>query len=84
MTDGPDYRISWFKVLADLCEGGGSLYKVAAITSIPRTSLQSYRNGREPAHSVGMCLLRHWSIKTGRDRDDAPVEKRYDSVSVRK
>jgi hypothetical protein len=76
-------RIDWFRVLADLCQDGGSLYQLSRITNIPRSSLQSYRLGVEPAHSVGMCLLRLWSIKTGADRDDAPCIERYSSLIVR-
>lgn len=82
MTVTPDISIDWFRVLTDLCRDGGSLYQVSRITSIPRSSLQSYKQGIEPSHSVGMCLLRLWSISTGRDRDDAPTIERIPSVSV--
>jgi hypothetical protein len=78
----PDTRIDWFRVLTDLCQDGGSLYQVSRITSIPRSSLQSYRLGVEPSHSVGSCLLRLWAITTGNDRDDAPTVERMPSVSV--
>ncbi|KVX62458.1 hypothetical protein [Burkholderia stagnalis] len=68
-----DQRIDWFRILADLCHGGISLYKLSRVTSIPRSSLQSYRDGVEPSHSVGSLLLIAWSIKTGRDPLDAPT-----------
>lgn len=83
MTVTPDHRIDWFRVLTDLCRDGGSLYQLSRITSIPRSSLQNYKRGVEPTHSVGMCLLRLWCIKTGNDRDEAPTQRRYDSISVR-
>lgn len=83
MTVTPDVRIDWWRVLHDLCADGGSLYQVSRITSIPRTSLQNYKQGVEPSHSIGMCLLRLWSIRTGKDRDEAPTQQRYESVIVR-
>lgn len=83
MTVTPDSRIDWFRVLTDLCQDGGSLYQVSRITSIPRTSLQNYKQGVEPSHSIGMCLLRLWSIQTGKDRDEAPMTQRYESIIVR-
>jgi len=76
-------RIDWFRVLTDLCSDGGSLYKLAAVTSIPRTSLQSYKNGVEPTHAVGMCLLAHWSAKTGLSGAEAPITARYHPITVR-
>lgn len=76
-------RIDWFRVLADLCQDGGSLYQLSRITSIPRTSLQSYRRGVEPAHSVGMCILRLWTIKSGHTIDEAPVTQKFESITVR-
>jgi hypothetical protein len=76
-------RIDWFRVLTDLCSDGGSLYKLAAVTSIPRTSLQSYKNGVEPTHAVGMCLLAHWSAKMGRPGAEAPITARYHPITVR-
>lgn len=69
--------IDWFRVLADLCQDGLSLYKLSRITSIPRSSLQSYRLGVEPSHSVGSILLLAWSIKTGHDRGAAPTMPVY-------
>lgn len=78
-----DTRIDWFKVLTDLCRDGESLYTLARLTSIPRTSLQNYRNGVEPTHAVGMCLLAHWSAKTGRPGAEAPMTTRYHSITVR-
>ncbi|MBY4723971.1 MULTISPECIES: hypothetical protein [Burkholderia] len=68
-----DLRIDWFRVLADLCHGGSSLYKLSMTTRIPRSSLQSYRDGVEPSHSVGSLLLIAWSVKTGRDPIEAPT-----------
>jgi hypothetical protein len=65
--------IDWFRVLADLCGDGFSLYKLSRITSIPRSSLQSYRNGVEPSHSVGSLLLIAWAIKSGSDPSEAPT-----------
>lgn len=82
MTITPDTRIDWFRVLTDLCQDGGSLYQVSRITSIPRSSLQSYKQGVEPSHSIGMCLLRLWSITTGKDRDDAPTVEKLATVAV--
>lgn len=68
-----DLRIDWFRILADLCHGGSSLYKLSMTTRIPRSSLQSYRDGVEPSHSVGSLLLIAWSVKTGRDPIEAPT-----------
>lgn len=68
-----DLRIDWFRVIADLCDGGSSLYKLSMTTRIPRSSLQSYRSGVEPSHSVGSLLLIAWSVKTGRDPIEAPT-----------
>ncbi len=76
-------RIDWFRVLADLCQDGGSLYQLSRITSIPRSSLQSYRAGVEPAHSVGMCILRLWAITTDKPSEEAPVTHKFESVTVR-
>ena len=55
-------------------------------TRIPRSSLQSYRDGVEPPHSVGSLLLIAWSVKTGRDpisTDDAraPIEAEISATS---
>ncbi|WP_347467539.1 hypothetical protein [Burkholderia stagnalis] len=80
----PDVRVDWFRVLDDLNRGGFSISRLAEITSIPRTSLNDYRYGAEPAHAVGMCILRHWSIQTGRDVADAPLVRRFPPHSVRK
>ncbi|MBC8642121.1 hypothetical protein IAG25_35540 [Caballeronia sp. EK] len=83
MTVTPELRIDWFRILTDLCQDGGSLYQVSRITSIPRSTLQNYKQGVEPSHSLGMCLLRLWAIKTGKDRDEAPTQQRYDPIMVR-
>ncbi|MCW5141072.1 hypothetical protein [Burkholderia cenocepacia] len=80
----PDVRIDWFRVLDDLNRGGFSVARLSRITSIPRTSLNNYRYGAEPAHAVGMCILRHWSIQTGRDIADAPLVRRFTLQAVRK
>jgi hypothetical protein len=84
MNITPTESIDWFRILTDLCADGGSLYQVSRITSIPRSSLQSYKQGVEPSHSIGMCLLRLWSISTGKDRDEAPTIERMLSVSAAK
>ncbi|VVE10351.1 hypothetical protein [Pandoraea commovens] len=78
-----DVRVDWFRVLTDLCRDGGSLYQLARDTSIPRSSLQSYKAGSEPTHAVGMCLLAHWSAKVGRPGADAPLVTRYQPINVR-
>jgi hypothetical protein len=78
-----DQRIDWFRVLSDLTRDGGSLYQLASTTGIPRRSLNSYKNGVEPTHARGMCILAHWSIKTGKPGHDAPMTRRYHSVNVR-
>jgi len=82
MSNKPDVAIDWFRVITDLTRDG-SLSQLSAITSIPRSSLGAYRNGVEPSHSIGMCLVRHWSIKTGRDRDEAPTIHKFLTISVR-
>lgn len=66
-------RVDWFRVLTDLCAPDGSLYQLAKETNIPRTSLQAYKNGREPAHSVGNQLLGYWALKKGATSADAPL-----------
>jgi hypothetical protein len=78
-----DQRIDWFRVLSDLTRDGGSLYKLAETTTIPRSSLNAYKNGVEPTHAVGMCILAHWSIKTGKPGHDAPMTRRVHSHVVR-
>lgn len=68
------FRLDWFRMLADICRNGYSLYDLARDASVPRSTLDSYRRGSEPSHSVGSRLLIAWSIKTGRDPRDAPIE----------
>ncbi|WP_186065100.1 hypothetical protein [Burkholderia gladioli] len=77
-----DQRIDWFRVLSDLTRDG-SLYRLADATGIPRSSLNAYKNGVEPTHAVGMCILAHWSNKTGRPGSDAPMTLRAPSHVVR-
>lgn len=79
----PSNKIDWFRVLTDICRDGYSLYEFARDTTIPRSSLNAYKNGSEPTHAVGMCILAHWSIKTGRPGHDAPMTKRMPSHVVR-
>lgn len=78
-----DQRIDWFRVLTDLCRDGGSLYQLSRLTTIPRSTLTAYKNGMEPTHAVGMCILAHWSIKTGKPGHDAPMTQRTASLIVR-
>lgn len=78
-----DQKIDWFRVLTDLCRDGGSLYQLSRITTIPRSSLNAYKNGMEPTHAVGMCILAHWSMKTGKPGCDAPMTRRAHSNIVR-
>lgn len=79
----PDTRIDWFRILTDLCSDGYSMYDLARDTSIPRSSLQSYKQGVEPLHAIGMCVLAHWSMRTGKSGADAPRVPRYPQMSVR-
>jgi hypothetical protein len=78
-----DQRIDWFRVLSDLTRDGASLYQLYRVTTIPRSSLNAYKNGVEPTHAVGMCILAHWSIKTGKPGHDAPMTQRAHSHIVR-
>lgn len=76
-------RVDWFRVINDLCGPDGSLYQLAQETKIPRSTLQAYKNGREPSHSVGMALLTRWSARVGKPGEQAPLMTRYHSVIVR-
>ncbi|WP_143189193.1 hypothetical protein [Paraburkholderia lycopersici] len=79
----PATKVDWFRVLTDICRDGYSLYELARDTTIPRSSLNAYKNGAEPAHAIGMCILAHWSIKTGKPGHDAPITRRMPSHIVR-
>lgn len=78
-----DIRIDWFRVITDLTRDGGSIYQLARVTNIPRSSLNDYKNGVEPTHAVGMCILAHWSMKTGKPGSDAPITQRIAPIVVR-
>ncbi|CAG9255953.1 hypothetical protein [Paraburkholderia caribensis] len=79
----PEQRIDWFRVITDLCRDGGSLYQLSGATGIPRRSLNSYKNGVEPTHARGMCILAHWSMKTGKSGSDAPTTRLFRGNTVR-
>lgn len=54
-------RVDWFRVLTDLKAQGYSIYQVAEVTGIPRTTLLGYKDlGAEPKHSDGESLLAMW------------------------
>ncbi|QDX22558.1 hypothetical protein FP568_15715 [Pandoraea pnomenusa] len=76
-------RVDWFRVINDLCGPDGSLYQLAQETKIPRSTLQAYKNGREPSHSIGMYLLAVWEKKAGGEGATAPLTTRYDRIVVR-
>lgn len=84
MKIDPQESLDFFRIVTDLCSDGGTLAKLSAMTSIPLSSLGAYKNGTEPTFSVGLCLLRHWEIKTGKTRDQAPMIRRKVITRVRK
>lgn len=70
-----DMRVDWFRLLADLKRAGLSMYAVAELTGIPRTTISNYQNGAEPRHSIGEALVRLWIRTLGSTRDGLPLAR---------
>lgn len=57
-------RVDWWRVLADLNRFGLSVTDVSSQTSIPRSTLDGYKNlNVEPKHADGERLLALWRLK---------------------
>ncbi|ANA34460.1 hypothetical protein LMG18090_04037 [Ralstonia mannitolilytica] len=73
-----DLRIDWFRVFVQLKDEGYSLNDVSHFTDIPKSTLIGWKNGAEPKHSQGVCLLTFWAQATGHGSDEAPKVSPYD------
>lgn len=46
---------------------------ISHFTSIPRSSLSSYKQGSQPSYHYGVRLLECWSQTVGQDKSQAPT-----------
>ncbi len=72
-----DIRIDWFRVLVQPKNKGFSLYAVADLTEIPKSTLNGYKQGSQPSYHHDVRLLRFWSQVTGQPQDAAPTVSLY-------
>ncbi len=66
-------RVNWFRLLTDLKRAGLSMYAVADLTGIPRTTISNYQNGGEPKHYNGEALVELWLQTIDCTRERLPL-----------
>lgn len=77
-------RISWFRIFNDLKAGGWSLYRIEAEMGVAKTTLLGWKSGAEPRHADGEMLISLWQTVTSKQRENLPIEKRFENAYHRK
>lgn len=77
----PAPGIDWNLVLLSLRREGYSLHDVAAMTRIPRATMQGWSYGSEPRHSDGETIIKFWSETTQLPRESLPLRTEADCLA---
>jgi hypothetical protein len=70
------YRINWLRLILTLRGCGMTETEIARRIRVPRSSLDSWKSGSEPAHATGELLISLYCSELSLTRQDVPVSKR--------
>lgn len=73
MTEPPAPRVDWSRLILTLRGCGMTETEIAKRIRVPRSSLDSWKNGTEPAHVTGELLIRLYCAQLSLSRDDVPT-----------
>lgn len=65
--------VDWPRLIVDLSGAGLSLRLVQHALDVPTSTIQGWKKGAQPRHSVGERLINLWCNTTGQARDAVPV-----------
>lgn len=77
----PAPPVDWNRVFLTLRGEGYSLYDVANLTRIPRSTLLGWMQGAEPRHQDGETAIKFWSEATQQPREALPVRSAQEFAS---
>ncbi|MRT30805.1 hypothetical protein [Herbaspirillum sp. CAH-3] len=63
------------RLITELIAGGFSFSSMAACTGIPKSTIESWRDGTEPSHSRGARFICLWAAVHLKQPSDAPTIK---------
>ena len=68
-----EHRVDWRELIFELHDTGMELKDIALHLNAGLETVRRWRNANgEPLYKFGSALIRLWSDKTGKNRDDVP------------